>query len=75
MYYYRCIQEEGSLPDIGSYTTFGIMALRCTNGRWQRLVFISDVSLDCRMVQDLASRCTQYQLHPCHLLDVVEDAI
>ena len=33
MYYYRCIQEEGSLPDIGSYTTFGIMALKCTNGR------------------------------------------
>ena len=72
MYYYRCIQEEGSLPDIGSYTTFGIMALRC---RWQRLVSISDVSLDCRMVQALASRCTRYQLHPCHLPDVVEDAI
>lgn len=75
MYYYRCIQEEGSLPDIGSYTTFGIMALKCTNSRWQRLVSISDVSLDCRMVQALASRCTQYQLHPRHLLDVVEDAI
>lgn len=75
MYYYRCIREEGSLPDIGSYTTFGIMALKYANGRWQKLAFISDVSLDCRMVQDLASLCTQYQLHPCHLLDVVEDAI
>ena len=75
MYYYRCIQEEGSLPDIGSYTTFGIMALRCTNGRWQRLVSISDVSLDCHMVQNLASHCTRYQLHPYHLLDVVEDAL
>ena len=32
MYYYRCIQEEGSLPDIGSYTTFGIMASRL--GSW-----------------------------------------
>ena len=51
------------------------MALKYANGRWQKLAFISDVSLDCRMVQDLASLCTRYQLHPCHLLDVVEDAI
>lgn len=36
---------------------------------------ISDVSLDRAFVEALARRCTAAQLDPCHLLDVVEDAI
>ena len=36
---------------------------------------ISDVSWDRAFVVALARRCTAAQLDPCHLLDVVEDAI
>ncbi len=75
MYYYCCIREEQIQPEIGCYTTFGIAALQRAKGRWQKLFSISDVSLDPHLVQRLANLCTQHQLSPCHLLDVVEDTI
>lgn len=57
------------------YTTYGILAARDLRGCQQVVQFISDVSLDRAFVEALARRCTAAQLDPCHLLDVVEDAI
>lgn len=75
MYYYHCVKEERHLPEVGRYTTFGITALSHTKGRWRKLFYVADVSLDHSMVQELARKCTVLQLSPCHLMDVVEDAI
>lgn len=55
--------------------TYGILAARDLRGCQQVVQFISDVSLDRALVEALARRCTAAQLDPCHLLDVVEDAI
>ena len=37
--------------------------------------FVSDVSCEQAFVEQLAALCTQLQLYPCHLYDVVLDAI
>ena len=60
---------------IYKYTSYGILAARDLRGCQQVVQFISDVSLDRAFVEALARRCTAAQLDPCHLLDVVEDAI
>lgn len=75
VYYYRCIEERFQTPETGDYTSFGIAAFRRLAGRWQTLFQISDVSLDEKRVHELAALCTRYQLHPEHLLDVVEDSL
>ena len=70
VYLSRCLSKE-----LGPYTTYGILAARDLRGCQQVVQFISDVSLDRAFVEALARRCTAAQLDPCHLLDVVEDAI
>lgn len=41
----------------------------------REVAFVSDVSTDRAAVEQLARRCTEGQLDPIHLLDVVEDAL
>lgn len=74
MYTYRVVCQKLSAPELGPYTTYGILAARDLCGCQQVVQFISDVSLDRALVEALARRCTAAQLDPCHLLDVVEDA-
>ena len=71
VYTYRVVCQKLSAP----YITYGILAARDLRGCQQVVQFISDVSLDRALVEALARRCTAAQLDPCHLLDVVEDAI
>ena len=75
VYTYRVVCQKLSAPELGPYTTYGILAARDLCGCQQVVRFISDVSLDRALVEALARRCTAAQLDPCHLLDVVEDAI
>ena len=75
VYTYRDVCQKLSAPELGPYTTYGILAARDLRGCQQVVQFISDVSLDRAFVEALARRCTAAQLDPCHLLDVVEDAI
>ena len=65
VYTYRVVCQKLSAPELGPYITYGILAARD----------LCDVSLDRAFVEALARRCTAAQLDPCHLLDVVEDAI
>ena len=46
-----------------------------TECSWREIAFVSDVSTDRAAVEQLARRCTEGQLDPIHLLDVVEDAL
>ena len=75
VYTYRVVCQKLSAPELGPYITYGILAARDLCGCQQVVQFISDVSLDRAFVEALARRCTAAQLDPCHLLDVVEDAI
>lgn len=71
MYQYSLVEQFLSAPDIGSYQTFGIQV-------WQgntMVALISDVSPDRALVERLAAQCTNGQLEPVHILDVVHNSI
>ena len=62
MYTYRVVCQKLSAPELGPYTTYGILAARDLRGCQQVVQFISDVSLDRALVEALARRCTAAQL-------------
>ena len=71
MYKYITVEEQLEHPDIGTYTSYGIKAMKGSD----EIEFVSDVSVDRPFVDELARCCTDLQLDPIHLFDVVEDAI
>lgn len=77
---YALISEKLFSSELGRYRSFGIRAFRIrafqkTECGWREVAFVSDVSTDRAAVEQLARRCTEGQLDPIHLLDVVEDAL
>ena len=70
---YLIVRQELETPELGCYTSYGIGAFSQPDGA--RLAFVEDVSTDRDFVAELADRCTQGQLDPAHLLDVVLDAL
>lgn len=75
MFVYRCIAERQTCPEIGLYESFGLEVCVFLRGQWQTLTMLSDISLDRTLVEQLAAQCTELQLDPVHLMDVVEDAL
>ena len=75
MYIYRVVRQKLFTPELGLYTTYGILAVQDCRGCRQAVRFIPDVSVERTLVDTLARRCTAAQLDPCQLDDVVEDAI
>lgn len=75
MYIYRAIRHKLSTRENGLYATNGILALRVLAGRWKTVRLVPDVSVDARLVQSLADRCTAGQLDPRQLDDVIDDAL
>lgn len=71
VYKYITVEEKLENPDIGTYTSYGIKAIKEN----VEVEFVSDVSVDKIFVDELARCCTDLQLDPIHLFDVVEDAI
>ena len=71
MYKYITIKEIFENPEIGTYTSYGLKAMLGE----EEIISISDISLDKAFVDSLASSCTDLQLDPIHLLEVVEDAL
>lgn len=75
VYIYRAVRQDLSAPEIGPYTTFGILVMWEQAGHRQRVRFLADVSADRALAEDLAARCTAGQLDPRQLDDVVDDAL
>ena len=75
MYLYTCIEESFFLKEAGYYKSFGIQVSVVINHTEVKKWCISDISLDRDFVLTLAQQCTDGQLHPCHLVDVVNDAL
>ena len=69
-YRYVPIQQTMESEDVGTYSTFGIQVLRVEE---TVIDLISDVSTDLKEVQRLADLCTERQLSPEHIRDVVDD--
>ena len=62
---YYIFEEELFQEDLSKYRTYGIYA---SDDRK-----ISDVSLDYDRLEDLVQRMNEGELHPIHLMDVIED--
>lgn len=60
---------------LGCYPSFGIRAFKVFGSTWMEVACVPDVSPDAALVAILAERCTEEQLEPCHLLDVIIDTI
>jgi len=69
---YLPVKQQLFHPDIGSYTTYGIVAISVL-GRKRKACFVSDVSVSFPKVATLALRCNVGRLDPAQLKDVVED--
>ena len=52
---------------------YGILAKRRTGEGWTTIAFISAFSYDREAVEQLARSCTELQLSPDHLVDVIHD--
>lgn len=73
MFLYLPVKQKLWRPDIGKYTAFGILCVRLDLLRYRKFAEIKDVSLSYREAAALALCCTQGQLAPSQLQDVVED--
>lgn len=72
MFRYIPFEETLYSDEFGSYISFGIKAVDDLNNS---IISVSDVSTNESAVTDLCRHCTLYQLHPIHLLDIIDDFI
>ena len=68
-YRYVPIQQTLTSEDNEPYVTYGI-SVRTVE---EELAFVSDVSTEFEEIQRLTELCTEQQLDPEHLMDVVDD--
>ena len=68
--------EVMELHSLGSrQLSYGILASVLENDTCTYIAYIPDISCDRSFVDALAHRCSEGQLSPLHLLDVVLDAL
>ncbi|MBO1680229.1 DUF6514 family protein [Bittarella massiliensis (ex Durand et al. 2017)] len=75
MFQYTVVKEALKDCEIGPYTGYGIRVIEVSSCGSEEVAFVSDVSCERGVVEQLAALCTRLQLYPCHLYDVVLDAI
>lgn len=75
MFTYHCVEQNEKTSELGTYTTYSLNAYQTTETGDELLASFPDVSPDRALVEALAQQCTALQLDPCHLNDVVEDAV
>ncbi len=69
-YRYIPVRESLESDELGTYISYGICVRR---EKEEEIEFISDVSTEFEKVKRLAHICTEKQLSPEHLSDVIED--
>ena len=69
---YRYIPTADVLKseELGEYVSFGIRVMRVEE---TQIDLVSDISTELQAVQQLADLCTERELDPNHLSDVIED--
>ena len=72
-YRYASVREKRRTSEIGTYVTYGLRAYERVGKKWREVAYVSDVCVDAATVRRLARSCTQGNLDPCHLFDIVED--
>ena len=72
---YILVEERHYAPELGSYRSFGIMAVRLSSQGREPLAYVRDVSTDRAFVAALVRRCTHSGLSPVHLRDFILDTL
>ncbi len=70
-YRYVPVQETLTSDELGTYVTYGI-SVRAVE---EEIAFISDVCADFEEIRQLADICTEKQLAPEHISEVIYDFI
>lgn len=70
MYRYLPFKERLYSDDLGYYETFGIKVL---NENSQEVMSISDVTPDKALITCFCNKCSDEQLSPIHLCEVLDD--
>lgn len=74
-FYYRVISEACGDPDLKDRLTYGLLVEAVAPGKWEHVQILHDVSPDLELAMHIADLFNTHQLHPIHLLDVVEDML
>ena len=72
---YEAKPERQYHQDLGWYTTYLLSAERKVHNGWEQAEIIHDVTPNRALAQKIAGLCTQYQLSPIHMRDVIEDMV
>lgn len=72
---YEPERERLYAPEIGWYISYGIRVCRREEKGWKTIMRVQDVSVDQNMVEKLARLCTEEELTPSQLPDVIADWI
>ena len=75
IYQYLAVEQTLFSCELGRYTAFGIAAQKRVPDGWRQITFVPDICTNAQQAQRLAQLCTQGQLEPIHLMDVIEDFV
>ena len=75
IYQYLAVEQTLFSCELGRYTAFGIAAQKRVPDSWRQIAFVPDICTNAQQAQRLAQLCTQGQLEPIHLMDVIEDFV
>ncbi len=75
MLWYKAVKEYAKTSELGCYVTYGLAVYRVSIRGIRRCLYVSDVSLDGRLVRQLARDCTKGQVSLIHVYDVIVDRI
>ena len=75
MFRYLNVREELCSDEFGNYTSFGICVLKKTTNKWVEEKFISDISTDSSVVDNICKVAFSNQIKPQKLLEIIEDFI
>ncbi len=75
MYLYLIIRGHTISDDNTKHTTYGIKVLFFDGTLITEKLRIPDISTDYDMITHVAALCTNEQLDPIHLVDIVQDML
>lgn len=76
MYIYKVFEEEVESQDNGKYNSFGVAVYKSVSeNNLEEVLRVSDISPDKKTVQTLSNMCTEHQVEPVHIYDIIEDYI
>ena len=68
-YQYVPVQETITSDELGTYVSYSV-SVRTVS---EEIAFVRDVSTSFEEIKEFTDRCTEHQLEPIHLDDLIED--